>query len=255
MGGAILKGWVRAGLDPERIAVVDPGDPVLPAGVTHHRALPADATAPDFLLLGIKPHMLKDVAPGLQPLAGPQTTLLSILAGPEVSDLRAAFPGVGKAVRVMPNMAVGIGKSVFSIIGEPLEDATRGRIEALFAPVGSVEWLENEAQMHLAIAVAGSGPAFVFRFIDAMAAAARELGMDAGQAARMALATVEGAALLAAESDDDPGVLADKVASPGGTTRAGLNVLDADGRINALLRDTLEAAARRSADMAEEAKG
>ena len=122
------------------------------------------------------------------------------------------------------------------------------------APLGLVEWIADEALFDIVTALSGSGPAFVFRYIDALAKGAAALGLPADQAARFALATVEGAALLAASADEPPGILADRVASPGGTTRAGLDVLDANGALDALVTRTLDAAAKRNAEMAAAAR-
>ena len=108
--------------------------------------------------------------------------------------------------------------------------------------------------MHLVTALAGSGPAFVYRVIDALATGATALGLPRDQADRLALSMVEGAAALAAQSGVSPGALADRVASPGGTTRAGMDVLDADARLVALMTDTLRAARDRSVAMADEAR-
>lgn len=255
MAGAMLDGWLVAGLDPARVTVVDPGARALPAGVTHHPALPDDLPPPDMVLLGVKPQIFGAVAPALAKAPIGDALVVSILAGVEVASLRAALPTAGAVLRAMPNMAVRIGKSVIGIVGEELSSERRRSVEALMGQLGLVEWLADEEQMHLFIALAGSGPAYVFRFIDALAKGAGALGMDEAQAARFALAMVEGAALLAAASDDDPGALADKVASPGGTTREGMNVLDADGALDNLVRCTLDAAARRSAEMAAETRG
>jgi pyrroline-5-carboxylate reductase len=128
-------------------------------------------------------------------------------------------------------------------------------VTALMEPLGSPEWLEDESRFDLVTALAGSGPAFVYRFIDALAAGAAQLGLDPAQAQRLALATVEGAAALAAGADAPPGELARRVASPGGTTEAGLAVLDADAALARLVRATLDAAAGRGAELAAAARG
>ena len=122
------------------------------------------------------------------------------------------------------------------------------------APLGLVEWVD-EAQFDVATALAGSGPGFLYRWIDAMASAGAALGVPVEQAARLALATVEGSALLAAAADVSPAVLADRVASQRGSTREGLDVLDRDGALVKLLTETLAAAARRNAAMAAAARG
>jgi pyrroline-5-carboxylate reductase len=253
MGGAMLAGWLAAGFDPARFAVVDPVLAEAPHGVALLRELPAD-DAFDAVLLGVKPQMLGDVAPALEPLVGPDTTLLSILAGVELATLAERFPRAAAVVRVMPNLSAALGKSPIALVGAGLSDEAPGAIDALMAPLGTAEWLDSEAQMDLVTALAGSGPAFVYRFIDALAQGAGDLGLPRDQAGRLALAMVEGAALLAAASEHAPGELARRVASPGGTTQKGLDVLDRDDALARLVSDCLHAARDRSAEMAAEAR-
>jgi pyrroline-5-carboxylate reductase len=155
----------------------------------------------------------------------------------------------------MPNLPAAIGKGATAIYGEALDASLRARAEALVAPLGLVEWIDREGLFDAVTALSGSGPAFVFRFIEAMAEGGAALGLPRAQADRLALATVEGAALLAAGAKDDAAMLAERVASPGGTTREGLNVLDADRALKRLVAATLAAAARRSAEMAAAARG
>ena len=132
--------------------------------------------------------------------------------------------------------------------------ATRAAAEALARPLGHVEWIEDEAQFDAVTALSGCGPGFVFRFVDALAQAGAALGLPADQAARLALATVKGSAALAAAGDATPATLADRVASPGGSTREGLNVLDAEGALLELLERTLGASRDRVRAMAAEAR-
>ena len=252
MGGAMLTGWLAGGVDPSTLTVVDPLLAAAPEGVTLLRAVP-DGTVFDVVLLGFKPHQLGGVAPGIAPAIGAHTTVLSILAGVELATLRAHFGAASAIVRVMPNLAAAIGKSPIGLVGDG-DPSTSDRVDALMVPLGTAEWLTDEAQMDLLTALAGSGPAFVYRFIDALAAGATALGMERAQANRLALAMVEGSAALAAASPHGPGALADRVASPGGVTRKGLDVLDADGRMVRLAEDTLRAARDRSAEMARAAR-
>jgi pyrroline-5-carboxylate reductase len=253
MGGAMLAGWLAAGFAPSRFTVVDPVLAEAPQGVALLRELPADG-AFDAVLLGVKPQMLGDVAPVLEPLVGPGTTLLSILAGVELATLAGRFPRAAAVVRVMPNLSAALGKSPIALVGAGLSDEVPGAIDALMAPLGTAEWLAGEGLMDVVTALAGSGPAFVYRFIDALASGAAGLGLPRDQAERLALATVEGAALLAAASDHAPGELARRVASPGGTTQKGLDVLDRDAALARLMTDCLRAARDRSAEMAAEAR-
>ena len=252
MGGAMLAGWLAGGMAADGFTVIDPYLAAAPAGVRHVSALPADEPAADVVLLGFKPQQLPDARGAVAPAIGPGTLVLSILAGVDLATLRATFPAAGAIVRVMPNLAAAIGKSPIALFGDATGPA-RATTDALMAPLGQAEWLAQEAEMDLVTALAGSGPAFVYRVIDALAGAAAGLGLPRDQADRLALAMVEGAALLAAQSPHGPGELARRVASPGGVTQKGLDVLDADDRLARLMADTLRAARDRSAEMTAEA--
>ncbi len=252
MGGAMLAGWLAGGMAPSCFTIVDPMLAEAPAGVELLRELP-DRTF-DAILLGVKPQMLGAVAPALTAMAGRETIVLSILAGVELDSLAARFPQARAHVRIMPNLAAAIGKSPVALAAHGLNDSRKAEITALMQPLGMPEWLD-EAQFDLVTALAGSGPAFVYRFIDALAAGATALGLSGEQAERLAVAMVEGAAALAATSPYSPGELARRVASPGGTTQVGLDVLDADQALAKLLQATLKGAADRSAEMAREARG
>jgi pyrroline-5-carboxylate reductase len=252
MAGAMLEGWLAGGLEPARFTVVEPSDKASPVGVARHHELP-DAGEFDAILLGVKPQVLGEVAPGVAKLVGGQTTVLSLLAGVELATLAERFPRAAAHVRVMPNLAVALGKAPVALAERGLDDTGRAALIALMEPLGSPEWV-GEEDFDLVTALAGSGPAFVYRFIDALAEGAAGLGLPREQADRLALAMVEGAAALAATSAETPGELANRVASPGGMTREGLNVLDADAALVTLLTDTLRAARDRGAELADEAR-
>jgi len=251
MAGAMLRGWFAQGLDPASVTVVDPSPRDLPAGVRHLTEIDASISAPDWLLLGIKPQMLGDVAPLLAKVDLSRALVVSMLAGVECAGLRSAIPNARAIARIMPNMAVSIGQSVTALYAEALDAADRDRLESLFSMLGTAEWLSDEAQMHLVTALSGSGPAYLFRFIDALGKAAEGLGMPADQAARFAMAMVRGSAELAHRSDESPAQLAERVASPGGTTRAALNVFDADAALDRLVAEAMAAAARRSVELGQ----
>lgn len=252
MAGAMLRGWLAGGFSTERFTVVDPEARDLPAGVRTLPKVPNDQRF-DAILLGVKPQLLGDVAPQVEPAAGPETTLLSILAGVELAVLAAHFPRACARVRIMPNLSAALGKSPMALAESGLDKGGQAAIVDLLEPLGTPEWIA-EAEFDLVTALAGSGPAFVYRFIDALAFAAAELGLPEDKAKRLALATVDGAAALAAASERDPGELARRVASPGGVTQAGLDTLDQGDSLRALLTSTLRAARDRSAEMAAEAR-
>jgi pyrroline-5-carboxylate reductase len=243
MGGAMLRRWLAAGLDPAEVTVVTRSGRGVPEGVRSVQALPREEN-PATILLAVKPQQIDTVAPGL---------LISILAGVEVAALAARIPA-DAIVRAMPNLPVAIGRGVVALHAPALDLDGRATVEALAAPLGHHEWIADEAAFDAVTALAGCGPGFLFRFADALAAAGAALGLPADQAARLALATLEGSAIMAAASDVSPAMLADRVASPGGSTREGLNVLDRDDALVRLLTDTLAAAARRNAEMAAAAR-
>lgn len=251
MGGAMLAGWLVAGFDPARFILVDPMLAAAPSGVQLLREVPAGPF--DVVLLGIKPQALGEVAPTLAS-ATRGAVVLSILAGAELATLAGHFPAAKAIVRVMPNLAAAIGKSPLGLCAQGLDDEDRTGVQALLDPLGTVEWLASEDQFDAVTALAGSGPAFVYRFIAALAESGAELGLDPAQAERLARSMVEGAALLAAASPDSPAELARRVTSPGGTTAAGLAVLDADQAFQRLIEQTLRAARDRGAELAAAAR-
>lgn len=250
MGGAMLAGWLAAGEGAARFSVLDPALAEAREGVALYRDAAAVPGTHDAVLLGFKPQQLGALGPGLQGLTEGRT-VCSLLAGITLDQLAAAFSGASAHIRVMPNLAARINKSPVILAGRGLEAGTRDAAFALFDRLGSAVWLEDEAQFDLVTALAGSGPGFVYRFIDALAGAAVDLGLDAPTAAALALATVEGAAALAAASDASPATLADRVASPGGMTREGLDVLDADAALRRLLARTLAATRDKGAALSQ----
>ena len=256
MGGAMLQGWLAGGLDPSSVTVIDPVLESAPQGVTLFKSGSelAEGFMPDALLLGIKPQLLDQVGPSLVPLVNGQTIVLSMLAGVELDTLQARFPGAKGYVRLMPNLSAAIGKSPVGLAASGgLADAERDAVLAFMQPLGTPQWID-EQHFDLVTALVGSGPAFVYRFIDALAAGAVELGLPQEQAEALAIAMVEGGAQLASSSPYGPGELADRVASPGGTTRAGLDVLDSENSLFRLVESTLRAARDRGAEMAREAR-
>lgn len=245
----MLRRWLDAGLPPRAVTVVRPSGVAPAPGVRTVTAIPRNEAPPRVLMLGVKPQKLVEVADAVAAVVGPETLLISILAGTELASLRARFPGAGAVVRAMPNTPVAIGRGVVALHGD-----SRPEIEALMRPLGLVEWIDDEDAFGLITALAGSGPAFLFRFVSALAAAGADFGLDRAQALRLAIATVDGAAGLALASPDDPAVLADRVASPGGMTRKGLDVLDEGAALDRLIRRTIDATARRGREMAEETR-
>lgn len=251
MAGQMLARWLETGLDPARVTVLRPSGRPVAEGVRVVTDYPAALPPGTLVLLGMKPFQLDTVAAALAPLCAADTRIVSILAGTPLARLRALFAEVPGIVRAMPNLPVGIGLGVTALFTDgATDDEARALTDALIAPLGLAEWIDDESLFNQITALSGCGPAFLFRFIDALTRAGSAIGIPADQSARMALATVQGAATMAARSAISPATLADQVASPGGMTREGLNILDADDRLLALLTDTLAAARDRGEAMA-----
>lgn len=255
MGGALLNGWIGRGWAPQ-LTVVDPN---LPEALRRHAGLHgftvtdtvAGLAPHDVIVLAIKPQMLDAVAPALRPLCGPGTLLISILAGKTETDLAARLPA-GAIVRAMPNTPAAVSHGITGAYAGPkVGGGHRVRAEALLGAVGEVEWLADELLIDAVTAVSGSGPAYVFLMVEALAAAACSIGLEAGQADRLARATVIGAgALLDAEPGTGAGQLRRNVTSPGGTTAAALAVLQGDEALAELIRKAVEAARDRARALA-----
>lgn len=253
MGGAMLRGWLGSPGWTRPITVIDPYVAEVPDGVALLREIPSGDEQPDILVLAIKPQQLGEIAPLFAAKAGAPRLLLSVLAGVETTTLKDVF-GADVIVRAMPNLPVSIGEGVTALYSSDADEGARNEAAGLVASLGLVEWVDEEKLFDAVTALSGCGPGFLFRFIEAMAQAGEALGLPAGQALRLATATVKGSALLAAGSNEGPAVLADRVASPGGSTREGLNVLDRDEALKALMRATLSAAAQRNAELAAAAR-
>jgi pyrroline-5-carboxylate reductase len=251
MAGAMLARWLEEGVDPVHVSVIRPSGREVAEGVRVTTAFPEDEV-PAIVMLGMKPYQLDEVAPKLAPILDAETILISILAGVELASLRARFPKPRNIIRAMPNLPVRIGKGVTGLHGEGDLEA-RALVSGLMAVLGHAEWFDDERQFNLVTALSGSGPAFAYRFIDALAKAGTAMGLPEAQALTFARTAVEGAAALAGTGTASLAERAREVTSPGGTTEAGLKVLDAE--LDDLVARTLEASRRRSLEMAAAARG
>ncbi len=253
MAGAMLAGWLDAGLDHRRVTVVRPSGQAPHPEVRTLQQLP-ERVAANVVLLGVKPQKLGEIAPALAPLVGREAVLVSILAGVELATLRSHFPDAGAIVRAMPNLPVRLRKGVIPLVAAGGADAALARVVPLMAALGDARPFADEAAFALAGHVAGAAPAFLFRFIDTLAEAGAALGLEREESLRLATRMAEGAAMLAAASPAAPAELARQVASPGGTTEAGLAVLDEGGALADLLLRTLAASKQRGEALAAAAR-
>ena len=253
MGRAILDGWRGAGIDLSGVTVIRPSGAAI-EGVQVVSSLSGAGAAPKLVVLAVKPQKLDEVAAQLRPLLTCETAVLSILAGVEVAALRDRFPEVAAIFRAMPNLPVAIRRGVTGLYAEGGDRRIKQQIGDLFAPLGFAMWMADEARLAALGAVAGAGPAYVARFIAALAKAGEGRGLTPEIAATLALETVLGTAWMAVAKGESMDSLAKRVASPKGTTEAGLAVLDHDQVLNNLVALTIDAAASRGAELAEEAR-
>jgi pyrroline-5-carboxylate reductase len=254
MGGALVRGWLDAirrggGL---RLTVIEPNfDPALERDLEAAGAVlnPQDGAAADVVVLAVKPQTFVDVTASARPFIGPSTLILSVMAGVTIPAIARAFEHE-RVVRAMPNTAGQIGQGITAFVcAGACTDADRALAAQLLEPLGPVEPIPNERLMDVVTAVSGSGPAYVFLLAEVLAAAAEAEGLDRDTAGRLARQTVAGAGALMLQSGEAPSALRKQVTSPGGTTQAALDVLQASDGLGPVMRRAVAAAAQRSREL------
>jgi pyrroline-5-carboxylate reductase len=254
MGAALLAGWLRHGLDPKAVVVVDPAPPddsravLSAAGLVSQASVPA--TTASVLVVAVKPQIVRDVLPEQKGVVAPETVVLSIVAGTTIATLARGL-GTERVVRSMPNTPAQVGRGVTVAVGGAAVTPTdRALIDKLLGAVGSVGWIDDETMMDAVTAVSGSGPAYVFLLAESLAQAAVAAGLPAALAARLARDTVTGASELLRQSELPVETLRQNVTSPNGTTAAALAVLMGESGFRSLLTKAVEAARKRSQELA-----
>lgn len=254
MGGALVRGWIEAvrkggGLT---LTVVEPNfDLALERELDAVGAIlnPPDAGPVDIVVLAVKPQTFPSVVESVKRFIGPDTRVLSVMAGIPLETLSREL-GAARAVRCVPNTPARIGRGVTAYVASAACTAEdRELVEQLLDPLGTVEPIAAERLMDVVTAVSGSGPAYVFMLAEVLAAAAEQEGLDKETAMRLASRTVAGAGALMLETGEAPSALRKQVTSPGGTTEAALDVLGAGDGLGPLLRRAVSAAAQRSRDL------
>src|ERR1700733_10954221 len=254
MGGALLEGWLQAGLAPERIAVVEPDPaPAIAALGARGVRLNPDATAiaeADGIVIAVKPQIAAAALPALAPAIGAATVVISIMAGRTLQFLADTLPQARALVRAMPNTPAAIGRGITVAVPRHVSDAQRDLAHRLLIASGTVEWIADEALMDAVTAVSGSGPAYVFLLAEALAQAGVAAGLPAPLAEKLARETVAGAGELLHRSALPAETLRKNVTSPGGTTAAALDVLMSEKGLAPLLKQAIAAATERSRKLA-----
>jgi len=250
MGSALLAGWLNAGLPPKSIWVLEPNPSewLKATGVQLNEGVPP---APAVALLAVKPQMMGAALPALQALGNGKTLMVSIAAGTSIASFEATFGDKTPIVRTMPNTPAMVGRGITGICANAHAGAAGLTLAAeLMSAVGEVVELDNEDQIDAVTAVSGSGPAYVFHLIEAMAAGGVAQGLSPEVAMKLARATVCGSGELAFRAPEAASQLRINVTSPGGTTAAALAVLmDAETGFPPLLARAIKAAADRGREL------
>lgn len=260
MGGALLEGWFKCGLNPVDVIIVEPAGRDSIAPCAKHRALTCLSSAtdvprdfvPDVVLFAVKPQVADGVVGDYRRLADKAPVFLSVIAGKTTGYFQRHLGDSAAIVRCMPNTPAAVGKAITAMYAAPAVSAVQRRVcEVLLQAVGEVAWLAEESQMDAVTAVSGSGPAYVFLMVEALRDAGIAAGLPADVAEHLARATIVGSgALLAKDAAAAPDVLRHNVTSPGGTTAAALSVLMGENGLKDLMTRAVAAAAKRSKELA-----
>jgi len=254
MGSALLEGWLRFGLDPKHIAVVEPQPSSQISTLTTQglRLNPQLRGLGDVaaVVIAVKPQTAAEAIPQLKPMIGASTVVVSIMAGRTLQFIAGALDAPCALVRAMPNTPAAIGRGITVAVPRDINPAQRELADRLLCATGTVEWTDDEALMDAVTAVSGSGPAYVFLLAEALAEAGVASGLPPSLAAKLARETVAGSGELLHRSELDAAVLRQNVTSPGGTTAAALEVLMSKDGLTQLMRQAVAAATKRSRELA-----
>ena len=255
MASAVIGGLLKSGRAAQSVIVVEPFEPqrdklLADFGIRALAAADASLSQAALVVWAVKPQLFTAAALPCAAHVG-QALHLSVMAGIR-SDAIAQATGSQRVVRAMPNTPALIGQGIAGLFArDAVTPAEKAQIEALLAPTGETLWVAREDDLDAVTALSGSGPAYVFYFVEAMMQAALEMGLSAAQGRRLALATFAGATALAQQSEDPPELLRERVTSKGGTTFAALAAMEADGVKSAIVR-AVKAAQVRARELGDE---
>tara|TARA_R110000868_G_scaffold334991_1_gene595694 strand:- start:31671 stop:32486 length:816 start_codon:yes stop_codon:yes gene_type:complete len=258
MGSAMLEGWLAKGLNADNVYIVEQAEAADKLstrygihGVTDVREVPQDFI-PQVVLFAVKPQILPEVIENYKPLVRAETVFLSVAAGKTITFFTSHLGEAARIVRAMPNTPAAVSRGMTVMYPtDNVSQAQRDMCETLLATVGLVSWVDDETLMDAVTALSGSGPAYIFHLVEAMAQAGEAAGLPSEQAMLLARQTVVGAGFLLDASDETAATLRENVTSPGGTTAAALNVLmDQTNGLPELMTRAVEAARKRSVELA-----
>ena len=254
MGFAMLEGWLKRGLAPGRIVVLEP-QPAKAVKALTRRGLKLNpkgkTAAASAIVVAVKPQSAPEAVPMVRSHVGKNTLVVSIMAGRTLRFLESALPSGTAVVRAMPNTPAAIGRGItVAVPNAKVSARQRKQAGELLSAIGTVEWAATENVMDAVTAVSGSGPAYVFLLAEAMTKAGIAAGLPPQLAAKLARETVAGSGELLHRSDLDPATLRQNVTSPGGTTAAALEILMGPGGFDEILTKAIAAATRRGRELA-----
>jgi len=253
MGTVLATRWRQAVASKAGIHIIETNEKArakfVGTGITVHSSIESFDLKRGIVVLAVKPQTFAKIADKVKKhLSGGSTVIVSIMAGIALEELEKLSP---RTIRMMPNTPAMVGEGMTVACNPRIEPNIRLTINRLFEPTGRVIWVDDENLMHAATAVSGSGPAYVFAFMEAFEQAARMVGLTPDIARQLVLQTVIGAAQLAKHSEDDPRLLRQNVTSPRGTTEVALTVMLKNGVFMQLIDQAVKAAFTRSVELAQ----
>ncbi len=259
MGSAMLKGWLEAGHKPSDFIVVDPflseemSTLLDRYHISHFEEVPR-GIKPSLFIIAVKPQMMEKVLPDVKEKVAGNPVYISIAAGTTLQVFQKLLGEEGRFVRAMPNTPAQVGRGITIGYGTcNIDEETRCSIAKLLDVTGAFEWVQEEVLIDAVTALSGSGPAYIFHMVEAMAKAGQELGLSDELAMLLARKTVEGAGELLFQSDLEAATLRENVTSPGGTTQAALSILmDKEQGLEYLMKKTLQAAKKRAEELSSQ---
>lgn len=255
MGSAMLKGWLRAGLNPNGVYVQDPNiTPEMAEYLQHNHIAFGDAAPaifnPEVIILAVKPQVMDAVLPHLKGFANQTSLFISVAAGKQINYYQNALGADANIIRLMPNTPAAISDGMSVLVANDNVSKKQKKLGlALARTVGLAEFIDDESLMDAVTALSGSGPAYVFHMAEAMTKAGIKAGLPEALAHTLALQTIKGAGNLMAQSNEHPSVLRQNVTSPNGTTAAGLEILMGDNALENLMIKTVAAAKKRGEEL------
>jgi pyrroline-5-carboxylate reductase len=256
MGGAMLEGWLKSGIDSRKIAVLDPfTSNDMKALLAKHKVQLNLAIASirnvEVVLIAVKPQMMEEVLPPIVGLGASKPLILSVAAGKTIASFERHFGKAAAIIRTIPNTPASIGRGITAMSANPNVSARQLQLaRELLSAIGEVVTVDREELIDCVTAVSGSGPAYIFYVTECLAAAAEKIGLPPALAMQLARATVAGSGELMRVSGTEAATLRQNVTSPKGTTHAALQILMAENGLQPLFDKAVKAAADRSRELA-----